>query len=100
MPDPPPEVFERTVKVVGPRAVLGHQPGETFTATLTAEQEHIYVSGGHLEVVGGQLASRPRDELNELARGAGVPDPEQLPNKQAVVDAIEAARTTTSTGRE
>ncbi len=31
-----------------------------------------------------------RDELNEAAADAGVPDPESLPNKEAVLDAIEA----------
>lgn len=91
MPDAPVETFERTVKVVGRNAVMGHATGETFTATLTAEQEQFYVTGGHLEVVGA-LTGRKREELNELARAAGVEEPEKLPDKQAVIDAIEASR--------
>lgn len=31
-----------------------------------------------------------RDELDEVAADAGVPAPEQLPNKDAVIDAIDA----------
>lgn len=34
-----------------------------------------------------------RDELNAQAVAAGVEDPHKLPNKQAVVDAIDAANT-------
>ncbi len=35
------------------------------------------------------LAKLKRDELDEAATKAGVPDPEALPNKEAVIDAIE-----------
>lgn len=36
------------------------------------------------------LSSLTRDELNDHARSAGVENPEGLPNKQAVIEAIEA----------
>ncbi len=36
------------------------------------------------------LTKLKRDDLNEIAADAGVPNPDELPNKDAVVDAIEA----------
>ena len=33
-----------------------------------------------------------RDELNDIAREAGVPDPDSLPNKEAVIEAVEEVR--------
>lgn len=36
------------------------------------------------------LASKSREDLNKLAAEAGVTDPESLPNKDAVIAAIEA----------
>lgn len=36
------------------------------------------------------LSKLKRDELDEVAADAGVPAPETLPNKEAVVEAIEA----------
>lgn len=100
MPDEPVEVFERTVKVIGRNAVMGHQTGETFSVQLTAEQENFYVTAGHLEVIGAgaALTQRSREELDELARAAGVTDPQNLPNKKAVIDAIEASRPPTQEG--
>ena len=38
-----------------------------------------------------QMRDTPRGKLDKRARAAGVEDPEKLPNKQAVVDAITAA---------
>jgi hypothetical protein len=38
------------------------------------------------------LDALTRPELDELAAGVGVEDPGKLANKQAVIDAIEAAR--------
>lgn len=93
--------------VTGPHAVLGHDPGKTFEADLPADQEKFLLAAGHLEK--GKRAARPpvnplkglsRDELNKLARAeAGVPQPERLPNDQAVIDAIEAARNQNKEGR-
>lgn len=36
------------------------------------------------------LTRKSRDELDKIAADAGVPDPDALPNKDAVVEAIEA----------
>lgn len=38
----------------------------------------------------GDLSAMKRADLDEHARKAGVEDPDKLPNKQAVIDAIEA----------
>ncbi len=35
------------------------------------------------------LKKLPRDDLNDAAADAGVPDPDALPNKDAVIEAIE-----------
>lgn len=52
MPDEPvPTLGEKEYQVVGPRTVLGNEPGAKFKADLTAEQESFYVDGGHLKVV-------------------------------------------------
>jgi hypothetical protein len=37
------------------------------------------------------LTNLKRDELDALAKEAGVPDPESLPNREAVIDAIDDA---------
>jgi hypothetical protein len=34
--------------VTGAQAVLDHEPGSTFTTTLTPELEAFYLAGGHL----------------------------------------------------
>jgi rubrerythrin len=38
------------------------------------------------------LADLKRPRLDEIAEADGVPDPQKLPNKQAVIDAIHEAR--------
>lgn len=43
----------RSYTVVGPRKVLGHEPGETFTATLDPSQEQRLIAAGHLAVKAG-----------------------------------------------
>ena len=43
-----------------------------------------------VDLDGKALKALTRDELDEAATAAGVPDPEALPNKGAVVEAIEA----------
>jgi hypothetical protein len=37
-------------EVVGTHAVHGHEPGTTFSAELSAEQEQQLIDGGHLAV--------------------------------------------------
>lgn len=36
--------------VTGPNAVFGHEPGSTFEAAISEEQERQLVEGGHLAV--------------------------------------------------
>lgn len=38
------------------------------------------------------LNSLKREELNQIAADAGVPEPEELPSKEAVIEAIETAQ--------
>lgn len=55
-PDTPPSAFEpqpatrepRTYKVIGPHRVNGTNPGGTFTALLSPEQEAALIEGGHI----------------------------------------------------
>lgn len=41
---------EKTYRVVGDRAVHGAEPGQTFTADITDEQEQALIDGGHIQV--------------------------------------------------
>jgi hypothetical protein len=76
-------------RVTAPSAVLGYEPGETFEQLIPPEQEARLIARGQLEVVGG-LTGKTREELNDFAAASGVTDPESLPNKDAVAEAIEA----------
>lgn len=40
---------KRTYEVCGGNAVLGHEPGSTFSADLSDAQEEFYLRGGHLK---------------------------------------------------
>lgn len=85
---------QRRYVVRGPHAVLGHEPGEQFIAVLDPEQEQRMLTRGSLEIVDDDLddaAALTREELNELAAELGIPNPGRLPNKQAVIDAINQA---------
>ncbi len=42
------------------------------------------------DAAAAELLKLTRDDLNEAAADAGVPNPDELPNKEAVIDAIEA----------
>lgn len=48
----PPPVEEREYEVVGPRAVLGHRPGDKFKATLELGSEALLIESGHIQRVG------------------------------------------------
>jgi phage tail protein X len=48
-------------------------------------------AAGQEDANDAELSALTRAELNARAEGAGVANPEDLPNKQAVIDAIEAA---------
>jgi hypothetical protein len=87
------EIVPRAYQNIGPRVVHGAAPGGVFEAALRVGEERALLEAGHIEIVGDaeSLADKPRKELDELAREAGVSDPEKLPNRQAVVDAIAAA---------
>jgi hypothetical protein len=57
--------------------------------------EHVgeeVAPGDDPECEAEDLSAHTRGELNDLAAELSVPDPEKLPNKQAVIDAIETAR--------
>lgn len=48
VPDPPVRTA-REYKVVGPRIVLGHKPGSTFTALIPEQQEALLIESGHIK---------------------------------------------------
>lgn len=86
--------------------------GETRGAFAGTEQDKVYASdpnwtpvgkgspatetpagSGSPEDAGTDLDSLSRDELDALATEKGVDNPEELPNKGAVKDAIQATET-------
>jgi hypothetical protein len=85
---------KRTYLVSAPSRVLGHEPGTEFEAELTAVQEARLLASGALKTVtasgGGEsdLDDLKRDELNELAAEAGIEAADELPNRAAVIEAI------------
>ena len=86
------EIVAREYEVVGTSVVHGAKPGERFTAALTVGQEQALFEGGHIERVDEvPLEKRTRPELETLALSLGVEEPGKLANKQAVIDAINAA---------
>lgn len=42
--------MKKQYRVAGPYSVLGHAPGESFTAELDPEAEAIHLEGGTLEI--------------------------------------------------
>lgn len=83
---------ERKYRVAGTRTYRGHAPGTIFSADLDEEHEARAIARGSitLDTSAASLEDQARDELNQLAKAAGVSDPESLSNKSAVVDAIRA----------
>lgn len=77
-----------TIPADVPHSVLDHQPGETFDADLPAEQEARLVARGQITVAGG-LGRVPREELDQMASALNI-DPAAHPNKQSLIDAIQA----------
>lgn len=76
--------------------VLGYEPGEEFEADISPQQEARLLERGAIELLeGGQkvtdLSALTREEIDARAHEAGVANPEDLPNKQAVIDAIPQA---------
>lgn len=64
-PEPEPEPQEKTYEVVGTQPVFDTQPGGTFTATLSREQEGALTEYGHIKVV--ENSSQPQDETEVQA---------------------------------
>lgn len=67
--------------------VLGRCPGETFNADIPPAQEARLLARGQI-LLAESLDNKTRPELDTLARELGVDDPEELPNKDAVIAAI------------
>lgn len=67
--------------------VLDHYPGETFEADLDPAQEARLIARGQLEPT-TSLDALSREQLDHLAAQQGVENPSALPNKDAVIAAI------------
>jgi hypothetical protein len=82
----------KTYKVTGAQRINGTEPGDTFKAVLPPLQEARLLRRGAIKIEGGRTPSArlPREELDDLAREAQVHEPQNLPTKQAVIEAIEA----------
>jgi hypothetical protein len=52
-------------KVAGSRAYAGHQPGETFEADLTEEQERRALERGSLEIARKRSSKKTQDKEEE-----------------------------------
>lgn len=65
-----------------------YQTGESFETTDDRAAELLANPHVSVEIAHGDYAHLTRDELNELARKAGVSDPESLRTKQDVIDAL------------
>lgn len=87
------EIVAAEYQNLGTSVVHGAKPGELFRAALTVGQRDALIAGGHIDADSdaADLAALSREKLNVLAVSAGVDAPERLSNKQAVIDAINAA---------
>lgn len=84
----------KTLRFNGPSAYLVPDPDEdpvardeTFTTTDQRALEHL--TSPHYDCSEVGKADPSREELDELARKAGVESPEDLPNKDAVIEATK-----------
>lgn len=64
--------------------------GQDFTVTDERAEELLANPSVTIARAANELQKLSRERLNELAAEAGIADPESLPNKDAVVTAIEA----------
>lgn len=81
----------KTYEVTGTKPVFGYQPGERAQLDLPPDKEARHINAGHLQEVpakGSELLDLSRAELDELAVEVGIPEPDRLPNKAAVAEAI------------
>lgn len=85
---------QETYVVSGPVPFRGHAFGETFTAVPDPSLERAQARGAIKPLGDGEdeFAGLKREELDTLASNEGVEDPASLPNKDAVIEAIQAAR--------
>lgn len=87
------------------REYVNEATGETAGAFVGSAMEEAFESNADWKLADGHAAAdtadqtdvidpdnHSRDELNELAKEAGVEGAEAMPNKPAVADAINAAR--------
>lgn len=98
------EEARQTYFVSGTVPFRGHAPGEQFDAASDPALERA-VDRGAVKVLGDEgdeFAGLNREELNTLAATEGVENAEALPNKDAVIAAVQAARegATTDGGEE
>ncbi len=79
--------------VTGTLPQFGHNPRQEFEADLSPEAERRAIARGGIALSeeGDGLDGKTREELNDLASLAGVPDPDKLANKGEVQKAIRAA---------
>lgn len=101
------EIMPRAYRVIGGNEVFGAKPGSVVDLALTKGREEALLYSGNLERaeeadLDDDLHSLKRQDLNEVARERGVEEPEKLPNKKAVVRAIEkvVAETPAGAGEE
>jgi hypothetical protein len=83
--------MKRTYRIASQEAVdrYHEEIGSYAELELDREQERALVAAGWIEKAADDLDSKTREELDELASSIGVANPSGLPNKQAVIDAIE-----------
>jgi hypothetical protein len=62
-------------KVVGPRAVLGHEPGEEFDADLPEAQATQLIRAGHIAEAGATKLVEDEDNESE----EDYPEPDTTP---------------------
>lgn len=103
----------------GPRRVLGHEPGSTFTADLDPVQEARLIQSGAIRPGGDASAAPPEpetgstnlspeqleelegmsfEELKNLAKEIGVEGAEGLKSSKAAIEAIAAHQGGTTEG--
>jgi hypothetical protein len=86
-----------TYFVSGSTPFQGHEPGDTFDAELAPELRARAIARGSIKVLGDEdgedeFKSLSRADLNALAVREGVEEPDKLPNMDAVIAAVQAAR--------
>ena len=79
-------------RVTGGRPVFGHPPDAEFERDIPSAQEARLLRGALTRVADlDGLGRLSRIELDDLAEQVGVPNPQALSNKTAVIDAIRDA---------